>query len=440
MPIEKPNEDSLPVRLMTRMTNQDAVHVHQLSTRESEVLANNFIVIVLTTLFTKTGDSLANPKVTLTWLMIAIGAHPAAIALLVPIRESGSLIPQILFAPFVERQHHLGWVYRWGTAIQGLSMVAIAMTALWFDAQVAGWIILVLLTVFSLARCACSLASKSILGELIVKRLRGQTAGWAASAAGLITLLSGALFMMISGQESQTAMVLLVLFAASAWAVATVIFSGLHEPARETTARGRGASKGIMSRLLFPLQHDTGFRWFVVTRVLLMSSALVAPFYILLAGSSDAGLISFGALLIASGLASLVSAPVWGRFADFSSRRVLMIASLLVVLLGAITAVLWLIDRQFFSAVWTVPILYFGLELAHQGVRIGRKTYLVDLANDDNRVDYIAVSNTLIGLALLPVGAVAGLLASILEPIYMILLFSITTLIGAAFTQRLPEV
>lgn len=36
--------------------------------------------------------------------------------------------------------------------------------------------------------------------------------------------------------------------------------------------------------------------------------------------------------------------------------------------------------------------------VAHQGARIGRKTYLVDMADSGNRASYTAVSNTVVGL------------------------------------------
>jgi hypothetical protein len=49
------------------------------------------------------------------------------------------------------------------------------------------------------------------------------------------------------------------------------------------------------------------------------------------------------------------------------------------------------------------------LSIAHAGVRIGRKTYLVDMAGGNKRTDYVAVSNTAIGFALLAVGGMSGL-------------------------------
>jgi hypothetical protein len=52
--------------------------------------------------------------------------------------------------------------------------------------------------------------------------------------------------------------------------------------------------------------------------------------------------------------------------------------------------------------------MLFLLAFGHQGVRLGRSTYLVDLADADTRAAYTAVSNTVIGILLLIVGLIAG--------------------------------
>ena len=48
------------------------------------------------------------------------------------------------------------------------------------------------------------------------------------------------------------------------------------------------------------------------------------------------------------------------------------------------------------------------LAIAHAGVRIGRKTYMVDMAGGTKRTDYTAVSNTVIGFLLLAVGGISS--------------------------------
>ena len=48
------------------------------------------------------------------------------------------------------------------------------------------------------------------------------------------------------------------------------------------------------------------------------------------------------------------------------------------------------------GSIWFLPLAYFVLSIAHSGVRVGRKTYVVNLATGNKRTDYVAISNTTI--------------------------------------------
>jgi hypothetical protein len=114
-------------------------------------------------------------------------------------------------------------------------------------------------------------------------------------------------------------------------------------------------------------------------------------------------------------------------------------AALITAALGI--AIFFLIrSRPELSSVsWFFPAFFFGLGVAHAGVRAGRKTYLVDLAGGVKRTDYVALSNTLIGLLLLVAGGLTSL-ASFLEPEELILALSLFGLGGAGMAFTLPEV
>src|SRR5690606_5117817 len=77
------------------------------------------------------------------------------------------------------------------------------------------------------------------------------------------------------------------------------------------------------------LATEPDFRRFVLARGLLLSIALVPPFFVLLAqahtGGKAAGL---GLMIVASGLAASLSSPVWGRMSDRSSRQTMALAAL----------------------------------------------------------------------------------------------------------------
>ena len=71
---------------------------------------------------------------------------------------------------------------------------------------------------------------------------------------------------------------------------------------------------------------------------------------------------------------------------------------------------------------------------------VGRgKTYLVDIASQDNRALYVALSNTLTGVLMLVVGGIIGALAQWLGSAMLLVVLALTA-VGAMFSaQRLPE-
>ena len=90
------------------------------------------------------------------------------------------------------------------------------------------------------------------------------------------------------------------------------------------------------------------------------------------------------------------------------------------------------------GTVWFLPLAYFVLSVAHSGVRVGRKTYVVNLATGNKRTDYVAISNTTIGVLLLMVGSV-GLLTPIITNAGVIGLLALMGLGGAALGTTLAD-
>jgi hypothetical protein len=114
-------------------------------------------------------------------------------------------------------------------------------------------------------------------------------------------------------------------------------------------------------------------------------------------------------------------------------------AALITAALGIAMFVLVRTQPELAKISWFFPAFFFGLGVAHAGVRAGRKTYLVDLAGGVKRTDYVALSNTIIGFLLLAVGGLTSL-ASFLEPEELILGLSFLGLGGAGMALTLPEV
>ena len=187
------------------------------------------------------------------------------------------------------------------------------------------------------------------------------------------------------------------------------------------------------------LVSDAPFRDFVIARALLMASALGSPFLVVLAQNRADGAALLGGFLVASSLASTVSASVWGYMADASSRQVMIRGGALAALVCLGVAAVALADPAWDGLTWFYPVAFFVLSIAHSGVRIGRKTYLVDMAGGTKRTDYTAVSNTVIGVLLLVLGGVSAAV-SLLGAQWALLLLGAMGVLGTFWSWKLKEV
>jgi predicted MFS family arabinose efflux permease len=422
-----------------RLANEEDARVcKDISPEACRYVPANFIRIVASSFLTKTGDALINPKTVLAWLVNFMGAPAFVLALLVPVRESGSMIPQLAIAAWVRRKPIRKWTWVLGACLQGLAVAAIGAIAFLLRGLAAGIAVLAAVVVFSLARGLCSVSSKDVLGKTIPKTRRGRVSGIAAGLSGVIVVLVG--FGVYVGRpgESEALFYTLLLFGAAAlWWLAALVYGSISEEPGETDGGGNAAATAVKSLGL--LARDRHFRRFVITRALLISSALTAPYYVALAQRSSGGSASvLGLVILAAGLASSLSAPTWGRWADRSSRSVLLLAATFTGVLGI---GVYLLERLLAGdvPVWVYPAAFLLLGVAHSGIRLGRKTYLVDMAGGNKRTDYVAVSNTVIGIILLAGGGVTAAL-SFLSPEMLILLLAGTSLAGALCGLRLPEV
>ncbi len=429
-------------RVYRNLVNEEDARVcKDISDDACKVVPGNFMLQVLTQFLTKLGDAVANPKTVLAWLMSALAAPPAMTAFLVPIRESGSLIPQLVIAAWVRQQAVRKWTFVLGSVLQGIAVAAMGLVAVTLQGAAAGAALLGALVVFSLSRGLCSVASKDVLGKTVPKTRRGRVSGWSATLAGLITIGVGLSLLTGTGADGDIELsrwLILLAAAAALWVLAAGTYASIREYAGATEGGGNAITEAF-SRLTL-LRDDAAFRHFVIARSLLLCSALSAPFFILLAHQNTAGaVLALGLFVIADGIAGLVSAPFWGRFADVSSRRVMIIAgaaaaSTGVLLVATVNGVPALAGEP-----WLYPVFFFLLSVAHAGVRMGRKTYIVDLAGGNKRTDYVAVSNTVIGFVLLLAGSI-GALSSVISISGVIVVLAVMGFAGAWMSVRLPEV
>jgi MFS family permease len=399
----------------------------------------NYFLIMISNTLTSLGDTLSNPKTVLAWLMSYVNAPVYLISFIVPIRESGSMLPQIIIGSYVRKKEIRKWIWVMGSVLQFLSISAIGLIAMYFEGAEAGWYMVLCLVSFSLSRGLCSVASKDVLGKTIPKTRRGKLKGYTASVSGVLVLLAG-LFMIYKSKVEQDVLFYsyIIFFAGSLWLLAAIVYANIKEFPGETSG-GKNGLKEALSKMNL-VKKDKPFRKFIISRSLLLCTALTAPYYVLLA-QTYLGKESYllGLFIIANGLASIISAPIWGAMADISSKKVMVRSGLIAALLGIVFFVIITWMEGLRENYWLYPFAFFLLGIAHSGVRLGRKTYIVDMAGGNKRTDYVAVSNTLIGIILLITGGISAL-ASIFSVEGIILVLSLLGIAGAYTSSRLPEV
>lgn len=383
------------------------------------------------------GDQVVNAKTVLPWLLQAVGAPVALVGLLVPIRESGSMLPQAALTPWVLARPRRARVWMAGATGQGLATLAMAAAAAFLDGVAAGVVVLAALAAFALSRALCSMASKDVQGRTIPKGQRGQITGASTAVSGVVAIAVGLALRAIGPDVPPGVLAAFLAGAALTWFAGVVLYAGIEEPAPDGPKGSEGTSWWRDARAL--LAEDAPFRRFVTVRALLLVSALTPPFLVTLSARSDTGLLSgLGAFVIAQGLASVLGGRVFGRLADRSSRWVLTAgaaAASLVVL--AVVTLVSLLETE--TVGWVLTVAYFLISLIHVGVRVARKAYVVDMAEGDQRTRYVAVANTSMGVMLLVTGAVSAAIATFGE-LAALTFLALLGLLGAALGRTLPEV
>ncbi len=342
--------------------DQDGRVCEAISDQACREAPGNFFRTAVANTLTSIGDRMASAKTTLPWLLSHLAAPAWCISLLVPIRESGSMLPQLAIGALVRQQPIRKWVWSAGS-----SAMLVGAGLAWFS------------------------------------------------------------------QTEQSVVFAIILFGGAAlWFVAAAVYATIVEFPGETGGGINGLQESFNKLAL--LWKDPPFCKFVIARALAMGSGLAAPFYVTLAREDLGHAAAYlGVFIAVEGLAALVSAPVWGYFSDRSSRLVFASACGLASLLSLAVAIWSLSDLAPGLSRWFYPVAFFGLGIAHAGVRLGRKTYLVDLAEGNRRTDYVAVSNTVIGALLLASGLI-GAAAAAFSVEAAILLLAIAGLIGSALS------
>lgn len=399
-------------------------------------LPRNYVMNIVNGAASKMAEQVASAKVTLPWLLSAIGAPAGLIGLLLPLRQTGTLLPQLAVSGQIRRFAVRKWFWVASALVQVVMLLLMIGVALTLPPKMAGLLVVAFLVVFSLARGVGSLSFQDVTGKTIPKGRRGRMLAARSMIGGLLTIAVG-LGVKVLGKDDKVA-VAIVLLACGAllWSAAALAFAAIRETPGATEG-GRSAIKEARAGLTY-LRGKPWYRNYLTARAILLSVEVATPFYVLYVKAllpQQTG--ALGAIVVAAGLAGAISSPLWGKFADLSSRKVLVLSGALAAATGALTFGLGLLPPAFQTPTTCGAIIVL-LGFAEAGVLLGRKTFLIDQVPPAERATYVAFGNTAMGMVtLLYIGL--GWVVQVGGVRWVIGILSLLALAGAAASLLLPE-
>jgi MFS family permease len=143
-------------------------------------------------------------------------------------------------------------------------------------------------------------------------------------------------------------------------------------------------------------------------------------------------------MVFAVGIANIVASPLWGRLSDIAAERVMASGALAGVGAAALAvAIALFVGPEPGYSLWLYALVFVLLGIAEAGVRLGRKTYLVDGAPKEEKALFAAFANSAVGIIALAAFAV-GFLVEASGTLAGVVAAGMLALIAAGYCRSLP--
>ena len=183
----------------------------------------------------------------------------------------------------------------------------------------------------------------------------------------MIAVLAATLLIFVDEEKSIRSYAVYLGAAAAIWWISAFVYLGVSEPESEVERMG-SLSEGVLNQFGL-LKTDMDFRNFLIVRAFAIGSGLSTPFIIALAHDRLGGAaLWLGIFMVVDGLSAALTGPIWGKWADRSSRAVMRGAMLLVsvLLLAVVVFAVWgegeitnrIFSQLYFSSL-SLPIQVF---------------------------------------------------------------------------------
>lgn len=357
----------------------------------------NFLKNALSGFCSKLAEQLISPGVTLPWILSILGASSGLTGLLIPLKNAGSLLPQLAVSAKIRGYKKRKYFWAFAAFFQAVMILSMFLAVLFFEENLAGYLIVGALFLFSVASGVGSVSFKDVMAKTIPKGKRGQLLATRSTGGGILTLIAGMImYFFLAETSSKTPALILIGSSAVLWFGAGFFFSIIKEVPGANQG-GRTPLKELQQGWSV-FKENNHLRNFIFSRAMLMAIPLAQPFLIIYGKeTTNASFSGLGILVIASGIAGFISSPFWGRFADRSSRKMMMIVAVLGIINILMVLGYDLLPANLQTIYTFAPLILLNM-MIHSGARLSRKTWLADFAPEDERPLFISLANTFIGL------------------------------------------
>ena len=213
--------------------------------------------------------------------------------------------------------------------------------------------------------------------------------------------------------------------------IASIGFWIIYEPASEKIPDGRESLKEYLKKVPKFIKADYNFRRFIIVENMASFSIMIMPFYMIFAKeifNVDNSYI--GRYLIFQICGTIFSTIIWGLLAKkFNAKAIVRICVTIGGLIPLIAIGLSFLGPDYFAGVF----LLLGFIIS--GRRVGFEPYLLDIAPDEHRTEYLGIRGTLnIFIVVLPI--LGGVFIELLGYYFTFGLVSVVMFIASTLLKR----
>lgn len=304
----------------------------------------------------------------------------------------GLILPQMFFAPIIQRRHFKKIFLLLAVLIRAVSWLIIGLLTFFWGQSHPGLVTVMffaLTLLFFLAGGMGDVTYYDVFAKSIPVGIRGKLFGWRFFVGGLLSIAAGYLTKIILGASPDFFRNYGYLFLLTSLGLFIAFFGfySLKEPPGQTKTE-----KKYLRRIFAVVKKDTHFLKFILTEFLLSASMMLYPFYVIYAKEElhlPLGII--GLFVTLQVIGQIVSGPVLGKIGDkYNFRLVLVLVGAVSFLLPLFAFFLPHIHPYAFTAI------FFFIGITFRGLVLGTSNYLMEFAPAGEIPTYVAIKNTLL--------------------------------------------